>query len=821
MRMTLGGVGTAGKVNRGAVTIQLGTGGSMKKTLRLIVFTLVGLMMLVSCVFSVVWSLPRLPDSISNLIALLSTDSGWSGILGKTIGIWLVVVLVLFLWAGGQFILKRYERLGSKWASSDDERHDTNSGVESDQSIASPRLERETMDTTPSVKVPTAFVSYSWDSDQHRDWVRQLATRLRGDGVDVKLDQWSVVPGDNLPEFMERAVRENDFVLIVCTPRYKAKSDERKGGVGYEGDIMTAEVFTTRDQRKFIPILREGEWTEAAPSWLLGKIYVDLRGGKYSEANYRKLLDTLHGRLPQPPPLGTPPVQPVVTPPPSAGKIPVVPKWSGGPIRQWDRPLAGFETIPLRGKTQLVENYPDPDVPVPKPLLGQDNIPFWLETGADRAAILGIDLGPDYYNRKPSVDVVAGAQGADRAYVLLTAGNGWRYKHGVKFEGRRIGCLKFYFDTDKCEEIGLFLGQNIRDWAYNTEGVAGKLADPNVEQVWHSDSDRHTLDMLWVGFGGPRNVTKFCVVAECEDLPSDYLDDPPHIRVSGLTYRVTGQRSADETENLQAASDIWPSAVAPKQQTRQPSLSRATHTLPPPQDGDQLTMNKLDTIRTDLLRFRLYGVTEQQKQITLSDLDRFDAERVDERDSRYFRDTMFMRDNLKKLVSVKKEELRRRLDNRVSKRLDTMPTDYIDALEAALLDLELDGITNEQKAIVQSELDHYRVRVIAQGEVDACIAIDQMKSKLNVLVPVQVTAQIDRTKLLDLMVHHFNVEELKDFCFKSKSKLDVDYDNLGSETISGKCRELIGHCERHKRVAELLKQLKELRPEVNWSECES
>jgi hypothetical protein len=125
--------------------------------------------------------------------------------------------------------------------------------------------------------------------------------------VDVKLDQWSVVLGDSLPKFMETAVRENDFVLIVCTPRYKAKSDGRTGGAGYEGDIITAEVFTTGNQRKFIPILREGEWEKAAPSWLLGKLYVDLRGAKYSEANYRQLLETLHGMTPQPPPLGAPP----------------------------------------------------------------------------------------------------------------------------------------------------------------------------------------------------------------------------------------------------------------------------------------------------------------------------------------------------------------------------------------------------------------------------------------------------------------------------------------------------------------------------------
>ena len=157
------------------------------------------------------------------------------------------------------------------------------------------------------MKSPKAFVSYSWESEGDRLWVRALASRLRTDGVDVTLDQWHAIPGDQLPEFMEKAVRENDHVLIICTPMYKAKSDARKGGVGYEGDIMTAEVFNTGNQRKFIPLLRCGEWSAAAPSWLVGKVYVDLRSEPYPEDRYDDLLSTLHGRRPAAPPLGVDP----------------------------------------------------------------------------------------------------------------------------------------------------------------------------------------------------------------------------------------------------------------------------------------------------------------------------------------------------------------------------------------------------------------------------------------------------------------------------------------------------------------------------------
>jgi len=149
---------------------------------------------------------------------------------------------------------------------------------------------------------PKAFISYSWDDDAHKEWVRQLATRLRKDGVDVTLDRWHSAPGDKIPAFMERAVRENDFVIAVCTPRFKERSDEREGGVGYEGDIMTAYVFTGGNKKKFIPVLRRGNWDQVAPDWLRGRAYIDL--SKNSESAYEELLRTLHSAREEAPPIG-------------------------------------------------------------------------------------------------------------------------------------------------------------------------------------------------------------------------------------------------------------------------------------------------------------------------------------------------------------------------------------------------------------------------------------------------------------------------------------------------------------------------------------
>lgn len=174
--------------------------------------------------------------------------------------------------------------------------------------------------------IPKAFISYSWDDEEHKGWVKNLAGQLRKDGVETILDQWHVRAGDQLPAFMEKAVRENDFVLIVCTPKYKVKSENRSGGVGYEGDVIQAEVFTKHNHRKFIPLLRRGSWNDALPSQLSGKFSFDFRDYPESTKTYSELLDTLHDECEAPPPLGAKPVRSSASAPPSFRDEPPIPK---------------------------------------------------------------------------------------------------------------------------------------------------------------------------------------------------------------------------------------------------------------------------------------------------------------------------------------------------------------------------------------------------------------------------------------------------------------------------------------------------------------
>jgi hypothetical protein len=84
-------------------------------------------------------------------------------------------------------------------------------------------------------------------------------------------------------------------VLVICREGYKRRFDERIGGAGYEGQIITGEILAAAGP-KFIPVLRQGDWTTAVPTALTGVYGVDLR--EELEKPYQELVRRLHGDTP-------------------------------------------------------------------------------------------------------------------------------------------------------------------------------------------------------------------------------------------------------------------------------------------------------------------------------------------------------------------------------------------------------------------------------------------------------------------------------------------------------------------------------------------
>jgi formylglycine-generating enzyme required for sulfatase activity len=147
------------------------------------------------------------------------------------------------------------------------------------------------------------FLSYSHDSEAHRAWVRELAERLVQGGVEVSLDQWDLRPGGDVVRFMDLGIRDADRVLMVCTANYVAKAEERKGGAGYEGMIVTGHVARATDTIKFVPIVRDHAGETLVPRFLGQRLWLDFRNDGLFEERLEELLRELHGapRYPKPP----------------------------------------------------------------------------------------------------------------------------------------------------------------------------------------------------------------------------------------------------------------------------------------------------------------------------------------------------------------------------------------------------------------------------------------------------------------------------------------------------------------------------------------
>ncbi len=143
------------------------------------------------------------------------------------------------------------------------------------------------------MSIPKVFISYSHDSLEHKKWVNELGTRLRNNGIDAILDQWELLPGDDLPYFMETHLANADKILMVCTENYVSKANEGKGGVGYEKMVITSNLLKSIDENKVIPIVRQTA-SSIIPTFLKSKYYLNFSNNKDFEFGFDELIRTIH-----------------------------------------------------------------------------------------------------------------------------------------------------------------------------------------------------------------------------------------------------------------------------------------------------------------------------------------------------------------------------------------------------------------------------------------------------------------------------------------------------------------------------------------------
>ena len=155
-------------------------------------------------------------------------------------------------------------------------------------------LMNELFGDIPSDRI-VVFISYSWDTDQHKDWVADLADKLTESGYYVLLDQYNE-SGVPLELFMELGIERADKVLVIGTPMYKLKSLTTSGGAPYEGAIIRNALYQDIGTKKMVPCLRKGTFGGSFPSILGGRTGFDFSDETKIDSEYKRLCDALINR---------------------------------------------------------------------------------------------------------------------------------------------------------------------------------------------------------------------------------------------------------------------------------------------------------------------------------------------------------------------------------------------------------------------------------------------------------------------------------------------------------------------------------------------
>ena len=152
------------------------------------------------------------------------------------------------------------------------------------------------------------FISYSGTSHVHKEWVEELATYLRSNGLDARLDQWHLRGGMDLPQWIANELQLADRVIIVTDSRYTERADGRIGGVGWETMLIQGDMSSRPpDDYRYIVIVREDHFSSGVPTYLKTKYCIHWASDGDESQLQLELLKELYN-VEKAPPIGEPPV---------------------------------------------------------------------------------------------------------------------------------------------------------------------------------------------------------------------------------------------------------------------------------------------------------------------------------------------------------------------------------------------------------------------------------------------------------------------------------------------------------------------------------
>lgn len=151
------------------------------------------------------------------------------------------------------------------------------------------------------------FISYTKSSDQHGEWVKDVATHLRSVGVDARLDIWHLRPGMDLAQWMSNELDIADRVLLICDELYAQKADGRHGGVGWEIRIIQGDLLQSQatNPDKFVPVVVTENIADGTPGFVRAVYSIHWPPSRRDDSSLKdELVQIIYRAQEEAPPLG-------------------------------------------------------------------------------------------------------------------------------------------------------------------------------------------------------------------------------------------------------------------------------------------------------------------------------------------------------------------------------------------------------------------------------------------------------------------------------------------------------------------------------------
>ncbi|NOU47677.1 MAG: toll/interleukin-1 receptor domain-containing protein [Bacteroidales bacterium] len=154
------------------------------------------------------------------------------------------------------------------------------------------------MNTTEKPR-PKVFISYSYDSKEHEEWVKNFTDKLRTEfGIDATIDKYQLKKTSNLNQIMVDGFEQSDYVIIVATRNYAKKAQIFESGVAFETKLATIINRDIDLKNKLIFIKREvsSKFNETLPFQFKDSYLLDFSDDIISENKYKELYYKIYGK---------------------------------------------------------------------------------------------------------------------------------------------------------------------------------------------------------------------------------------------------------------------------------------------------------------------------------------------------------------------------------------------------------------------------------------------------------------------------------------------------------------------------------------------